>query len=537
MKKSRFISMLLVIAVVLSAFTACGKKEEKTDINRYERAATLSVLQDGEVAISIGDINVTEAAFDYYYSISYEYYAQMELSYQQQGMSMGFPLDKAPDEVSSGKLDENGNELMYDQAIAQYAANLAYQQFALYNEAKAAGYTLTADEQKQIDDVFVSLEEQAEANGYSLDKFIKANYSKGLNEKTLRELLEIELLATRYNDDIQTKAYESVTAEQVEAEYNANAKAYNYANIRYYAIFLPVITKADGELDEEFNKRKTEAYKPVTDEANAILNKVTDAESFKAAALDHKNANRQEGTKPIDVDPTVEYKNMAYNTFKTAVSEEAADWSFDVARKAGDKKVFITEKAAYVVLVETPSFAGNNVDVRHCLIKFDVADGSQVSDSQKKAAYEEAVKVRDEWIKSGGTEDTFKEIVKKYNDDTASTENGGLYEGVTPGSNYVDNFKNWAIDPARKTGDYEIVETPYGYHLMYFIKNNGYDWETTVLIKLQEEAYEDTFDALLGENGKYKMEKKQDIIDACVKKFCDRVRENLAKQNAIQYGD
>lgn len=485
-------------------------------------------------ALTVGDTKVSVAQFDYYYNMSYQYFAQMESSYQQQGMSMGFPLDKAPNEVSSGQKDEAGNELMYDQAIAQYAANLAFQQFSLYNEAKAANYSLTPEEQAQIDEVIASLEKQATEGGSSLNAFIRSSYSKGLNEKGLRELLEVELLATRYNDDMQTKANESVTKEQVEAEYKENVKTYNYTNLRYYKIDIPAITKADGELDEEFNQRKADEQKKATDAANAVLAKATDAETLKAAALEHKNADLKEGTKPTEVDPTVENKYMTHNTFKTTVSEEAADWLFDASRKAGDKKVFTTEKAAFVVLVDAPSFAGNNVDVRHCLIKFDVAEGKTPTEDQKKATHAEAVKVQEEWIKNGRSEDAFKAIVKKYNEDTASTENGGLYEGIIPSSNYVDNFKFWAIDPARKEGDCDIIESSYGYHIMYFVKNNGADWETTALSKLQEEAYTNAFEALMGENGKYSMVKNEKNIAKASEDFCDKLKKSLAQQASQQ---
>lgn len=485
-------------------------------------------------ALTVGDTKVTVAQYDYYYSMSYQYFAQMESSYQQQGMSMGFPLDQAPNEVSSGQKDAAGNELMYDEAIAQYAANLAFQQISLYNEAKAAGYTLTADEQKQLDEVIASLKEQAAENNYSLNAYIRSSYSKGLNEKGLRELLEIELLATRYNDDIQTKANESVTKEQVEAEYNENVKTYNYTNVRYYSITMPTLTKADGELDEEFNQRKADEQKKVTDAANAILEKATDAETLKTAALEHKNSDLADGTKPTEVDPTVENKFMTHNTFKTTVSEEAADWLFDEARKAGDKKVFTTDKAAFIILVDAPSYAGINADVRHCLIQFDVEEGATPTDDQKAATWNEAVKIKEEWMKAGGTEDAFKEIVTKYNEDTSSTENGGLYEGIIPSSSYVDNFKFWAVDPARKEGDCDIVESSYGYHIMYFVKSNGADWETTALTKLQEEAYSEAFEAIMGENGKYSMVKNEKNIAKASEDFCDKLKQSLAQQASQQ---
>jgi hypothetical protein len=34
----------------------------------------------------------------------------------------------------------------------------------------------------------------------------------------------------------------------------------------------------------------------------------------------------------------------------------------------------------------------------------------------------------------------------------------------------VEAFNDWCFDPARKAGDYEVVETEYGYHLIYFVR-------------------------------------------------------------------
>ena len=33
----------------------------------------------------------------------------------------------------------------------------------------------------------------------------------------------------------------------------------------------------------------------------------------------------------------------------------------------------------------------------------------------------------------------------------------------------VDSFENWCFDESRQVGDTDIVETSYGYHLIYFV--------------------------------------------------------------------
>ena len=460
------------------------------------------IVEKYSTALTVNGEKVSVAEYNYYYYMAYQTYAQNEYSYQQQGVSTGFPLDKAPDEASTGQKDADGNVIYYDDVVANYASSLAFQQFAIYLEATEKGYTINEEEQKQIDEAIDSLREQAKSSSYSLNAYIRASYSKGLNEKGLRKLLEIELIATRFNADLETKADESITDQQITDEYNKDTKIYNYVDTRYYAITLDALTKATSETDEEFKARKAEADKVHTDAANTILEKITDGDSFEKAALEHKNSNLKEGTKPTETDPTVENVGSTYSALTTAISEDAAKWIFAADRKIGDKNVFVTDKAVYVVLINNPAYEGISSDVRHCLIKFDVEEGKEATDEIKMAASKKANEVKDEWIAAGATEEAFKEIVKKYNDDTASTENGGLYEDIRPNSNYVASFKNWAINSARKTGDCEIVETEYGYHIMYYVKSNGPDWQLTVREKLQSDAYEAEFENLIGEEGK-----------------------------------
>ena len=45
---------------------------------------------------------------------------------------------------------------------------------------------------------------------------------------------------------------------------------------------------------------------------------------------------------------------------------------------------------------------------------------------------------------------------------------GGLYENIYPGQ-MVKNFEDWCYDASRKAGDTDIVETEYGYHIMYYV--------------------------------------------------------------------
>lgn len=124
---------------------------------------------------------------------------------------------------------------------------------------------------------------------------------------------------------------------------------------------------------------------------------------------------------------------------------------------------------------DTGSYDKYNTDkmgnVRHLLVAFEGTEdeygNTTYSDADKDTARAEAQGYLDMWKDGAANEEYFIELVKAHSDDTY-LQTGGLYENITADSNYVDNFKYWATDPARLAGETGIIETEYGYHVMYF---------------------------------------------------------------------
>ena len=108
--------------------------------------------------------------------------------------------------------------------------------------------------------------------------------------------------------------------------------------------------------------------------------------------------------------------------------------------------------------------SGNVCSVRHILIE--VAEGK--SDADWETCRDKAQKLLDEWLTGEHTENTFADFAKKHSTDGGSSSNGGLYEGLNSKTNFVPEFKEWYLAEGRKAGDYGLVKTSYGYHIMYF---------------------------------------------------------------------
>lgn len=123
--------------------------------------------------------------------------------------------------------------------------------------------------------------------------------------------------------------------------------------------------------------------------------------------------------------------------------------------------------------------SGKYVDVRHILKLIDnygdkaeeVAEDDPNYGYTQEAwdkCFTDAQALLDEWLRGEMTEDSFGELANEHSDDQGGkVTNGGLYTGVEEGQ-MVETFNDWIFDEVRVVGDYGLVKTEYGYHIMYF---------------------------------------------------------------------
>ena len=140
------------------------------------------------------------------------------------------------------------------------------------------------------------------------------------------------------------------------------------------------------------------------------------------------------------------------------------------------------------------------VDVRHILVMpkggtTDDEGNTTYSDEEWEAARQDAQALLDEWLAGDATEATFAELAILNTEDPGSAENGGLYTYVGEGE-MVPAFNDWCFDAERKTGDYGLVKTEYGYHVMYFVKSQSV-WFTNAESDLLDSIAEEIVPALL----------------------------------------
>ena len=148
------------------------------------------------------------------------------------------------------------------------------------------------------------------------------------------------------------------------------------------------------------------------------------------------------------------------------------------------------------------------VNVRHILIMPEetaetdgAADAEEAADASEKdeaswaAAEQKAQELLEQWKAGDATEESFAQLATEYSQDPGSVSNGGLYEALIPGET-VEAFDAWCFDASRQPGDTAVVETPYGYHIMYFSSYCDYTYgylvaEQDYLYQLQTEILDE----------------------------------------------
>jgi len=341
----------------------------------------------------------------------------------------------------------------------------------LSTSAKNAGLSLTEADKQQIADYFTEAEAQAVMEGVSLDSLLADTFGAGMTKDHMQPILERILLANQYSNK---KVDEMVfTDEQLNAYYEVNKDSVDVVDYRQF--YIPAVYESDA--DEETIDLAMKAAKAT---AEKMLAEVFDDESFKAAAITYSPEDEKETYQTGD--PTLrENVGMSY-----IATTEASTWAYDDARKAGDKIVSESSNGYYVILFKEKSQPDyNHISVRHILVDSDREEGTAEEIAAAKAKAEQ---ILNEFLAGDKTAESFGKLAETNSTDTGSASNGGLYEDVAPGA-MVEEFDAWCFDPARQPGDTGIVETEFGFHIMYFEKVEGVAWKIQVSEELKSEAY------------------------------------------------
>lgn len=470
---------VLVVLVLAAAFVGInravsnsGSREKKT------------------VALTLGDTTLSNAELSYYFIDTVNNFYSRNGTYAAlYGLDTTKALDQQVFDADAGTTWAD-----YFLSSAEQSARATY---AIAKEAAANGYELSESDQSQLDSLESTLSLHASVYGYSKpEAYLKAMYGNGATLDSYKEYYRVNLLASGYQTEYRDSL--TYTDEQVEAKDAEDPAVYNSYSYNQYYLSSSRYLDDDATNAEKAAAAEADAKSLVSDEINSV-----EALDAAIAALE------------VNADTTASSSAMD-DTRYTSVNSVIAQWISDSSRKAGDKTYIAntstttdddgneveTISGYYVVYYRSSSDNSTPlVNVRHMLAGFEggtTENGTTTySDEEKAAAKEKAESWLQTWEDGDATEESFAALANENSTDTGSKTNGGLYENVYPGQ-MVSAFNNWCFDENRKAGDTGIVETSYGYHVMYFVGQSDETYrEYLVKNDLTSEDYTNWYNALV----------------------------------------
>ena len=439
------------------------------------------IIDRNTIAAVVGDKELNSIQMNYYLvDEARNTYSQWQQAYGDSvalyaslmGMDINTPIDQ---QMYDAEKAQTWADFFLDSAMEK-----AKSDYALYNKAVAEGFKLPEEDQKQLDAIPSTLTLYSLYSGYKdADKYLSAIYGYGADEESYIQYSKIATTASAYfNQYRDSLKYDATKIDEYEKD-----KFDNYSSFDYASYYVSSSSYLKGTKAEDGTTTYSDADRAAAlAEADRIAKELatnTDVESLDkaVAALEINKDNKNAAT--------TKNKNVMYSSVPT---DTLKAWLADKARVEGEIGIVVNESVStdadgketkttngYYVVV----FQGRDdnlrllANVRHILVSFEGgttgSDGNKVySETEKAKAKATAEDLLKQWNEGEKTNDSFVELVKKHSDDS-SASTGGLFEDIHKNSNYVESFKNWAIDPERKANDTGVIESVYGYHVMYYV--------------------------------------------------------------------
>lgn len=529
------------------------------------------VLERGKVAFNVGETEVTMAEYSYYYNSVFNNYFQYSYQYDTyygQGMGKmytGYDYSVSPDQQAySGEIEGVENPMFTD--FFDYSAK---ESIKLVKAAKAYAeennITLDEDDYKKVDEAIENYKTNAKSANYSLPAYLRAFFGKAMTVSLLEKICEEQILNEKVQEAKLAEFADSYSDKKIEKEYADNLETYGAVTLRNYVIKAETVTvKAEKEGEEDKTEVTKETMAEAKKKAESFVERLGNGEKFAVIASELEKAAGSEKYEDLKTDDSLTlledttYSDLSYSSS----DEDFLDWAIDEKTEAGETYIEENEGTGYTVYAmvdpihHTPD--SKTYDVRHILLQFpeeeeaeeteDAAEGEETAEATEeekeevavellnpadydvtvdidvdlattkdKALYKEAQDILASYLAGDKTEDAFAELAKKHSAD-GNAEEGGIYEDVPQGQ-MVAEFEDWALVDGRKAGDVGIVETTYGYHIMYAVSEAEVTtWSDVIRNDLASADYNTFAEELVaGENVKIADEQAENL--AAVKDF------------------
>ncbi len=477
-RRSNFLYGAIAVVFVIVALATIVWRS-----NIIARIATAATI-DGE------KYNAAEVSF--FYQNAYRNFYNQYYYYMAYGMlSLNTQTDLKEQEITesdASMLGVDAGQTWHDFFVDMGLKQMAAVQSAL-KQASDEGFTYPDSVQAQHDATMTSLKATASASNLTVDQYLTGTFGSTMTEKVysqqLTRILQYDAYTSAYADGL------SYDLDKLEATYAADPNSYD--KVAYESVSVlgsaASTTDADGNTVSPTDEEKEAAKTAAKNTADEMLTAYRGGAKLETLADGNDKAT---------------YTN---NDGTVYTGDALTEWLYDSARKDGDSTV-VESGTTYYVTVFHNRYRDeyNTVDVRHILVQpatGELNSGDEGYDEEqaqlKEDAKVQAEQLLSDWQSGEATEDSFAALAMEQSSDTGSKYSGGLYSQVYQGQ-MVQAFNDWCFDSSRKSGDTGIVETDYGYHVMYFVGTDLPRWQAQVSDTLKDQDYADWITALTADS-------------------------------------
>ncbi len=455
-------------------------------------------------AITVGDHEITAVELNYFYADAiFQHYNQYSQKYGQyaatyamilEGIDFTKPMDEQIRNTTT-------NQTWADAYLANALQN-AKETYALYDKAMAdKDFSYNIEDNVYLSNFESYLDMYAYYNGYSnADSYLRGSYGDGSSIETYKAYCIVSETANAYKNE-KRDAIEYTDAQYRDYE---SGKETDYSRFSYATFTINISSYLEGGTPTEENGKTTIVYsdaekQAAKDAAMADVNVLLKNEILNGAESLNLAIGRLDKYKDNDSAKAMECTKVFGNTI---TNEDILAWLCSEDRTANEMgyiEITSTSKDAdgnevkqvngYTVIL----FLGRDdglqklQNVRHILFKIDGIEdyetGEIVSDEEdRQVAKNAAEKVLGLWNNKTDeekTEEAFGELAKSHSEDTSASI-GGLIADIYPDQT-VKEFNDWCFDENRQQGDVEIIESEYGFHIMYYVGESDITYRDSLI--------------------------------------------------------
>ena len=456
-------------------------------------------------ALTIGDHEITAVELNYFYTDAiFQHYNQYSEKYGDYAATYAMLMEGIDfTKPMNEQIRDTTTKQTWAEAYLDAAIKNAKETYAIYDKAMAdKDFEFNEEDSSYLQNFESYLDMYAYYYGFSsIDGYLRDSYGDGANLETYRAYCVITEAVSAYKEHMRN----SISYIDDEYRYYEQDKYTDFSRFSY-ATFTILVDKylEGGTTTTDENGKTTIVYseedkQAAKDAALADVNYLTGIEILNGTTSLNNAIGRLEKYKN-DTTATATEKTKVFGT--TLTDKAIKEWLVDEARtdnEVGYIELSTTSKdddgnevktiTGYTVILflDRDDSLQKLQNVRHILLKIDGMEdyetGEIISDEEdRQVAKNAAERVLTLWNSLSDEEKTgeaFGDLAKEHSEDSSASV-GGLIADIYPDQT-VEAFNDWCFDENRQKGDVEIIESEYGFHVMYYIGESDITYRDSLI--------------------------------------------------------